>query len=313
MRDALRAEDERTLSAEGIYPHRLELPAYALLARHGHEWDAWNFESFDPGAHAHYDDPKYLPAPIGDPITTELVAALPYEVSQRFAGVSILSQTEKDDIYRRLQRIEDVRPVFAALQWIYQEVNRLAGVYGEAKADALRDVIDSAVRALAKRFLALDFFGAWHDRHASILHPFSKAAELKGALQALEVVSVDTIGHVGYLLDKLSGSTDDNLEGAKLEDLSKLATKDLRFVVYGHTHEAEVVPLRGQGQTDDVYLNTGTFRQRVCRTEDNAGFVTSEYMTYVYFFREDEAAGWRRSGAQASGPAYAAWTGMQTR
>jgi len=37
----------------------------------GHEWDAWNFESFDPGAHAHYEDAQYLPAPIGDPITTE--------------------------------------------------------------------------------------------------------------------------------------------------------------------------------------------------------------------------------------------------
>src|SRR5262249_28404147 len=97
------------------------------------------------------------------------------------------------------------------------------------------------------------------------------------------------------------------------EDLARVGSKDLRFVVYGHTHEAEVVPLHSLGAAEDVYLNTGTFRRRVCRTEDKAGFVAPEYMTYVYFFTDDEAAASRRPRAPVRGRAYAAWRGLRGR
>ena len=40
---------------------------------------------------ADYDDDKYLPAPIGDPITTELAARVPYEMHRRLAHVTALT------------------------------------------------------------------------------------------------------------------------------------------------------------------------------------------------------------------------------
>jgi hypothetical protein len=324
MRAAVGAVDERALGGEGIHQHRLEMPAYGLLARHGHEWDPWNFGSFDPGAHAHYDDAQYLPAPIGDAIAAELVARLPFEVKQRLAGADALSSDEKDEIYTRLQRIENVRPVLASLQWVYQEAERMVGVYGEAKAKEVRAALDCAVRTLAKSFLDLDFYRAWHHRHSSLLHPFSMAAEVRAALEALSVVSTDTIGHVGARLGALASPHGTSLSatalaGAKLEDLARVGSKDLRFVVYGHTHEADLAALHAVGQAEDLYLNTGTFRQRVLRTDDAQGFIASEVMTYLYFFREDEAAAWRgpassaSSGSKLSGPAYTAWTGMRSR
>jgi hypothetical protein len=317
MRAAVDAVDERALSAEGIHRHRLEMPAYGLLARHGHEWDPWNFASFDPGARARYDDDQYLRAPIGDAIAVGLVAPLPFEVKQRLADVSALSPDEKHEIYTRLQRIENVRPVFASLQWVYQEVERLAFVYGDAKAKAVRAALDDAVRTVAKSFLQLDFYRAWHDRHSSLLHPFSMAAEVRAALEALSVVSVHTLGHAGARLDALGPRGESlgtpALAGAKREDLACVGSKDLRFVVYGHTHEADLAPLDAVGQAEDLYLNTGTFRQRVLRTGDARGFIASEYMTYLYFFRDDEAAAWRGPASRLSGPAYAAWTGMRSR
>ncbi len=314
MRAAVGAADERTLSAEGVYPHRLVMHAYGLLARHGHEWDLWNFESFDPAARAHYEDDKYLPAPIGDPITTELVAGLPYEVKLRLADVDGLSPAEKCAIYARLQRIEDVRPMLASLQWAYHETGCMSGTYGQAKADLVRVALDDTVRTLAKRFLALPFYRAWHERHSSLLHPFSKATQLRAALEALSVVNASSQIHLLLLLDKLGSDDDENLDGAKGEDLAHIATQGLRFVVYGHTHEAEVVPLHTIGLAEDMYLNTGTFRQRVFRTEDKQGFIASDYMTYVYFFSDDEAAAWRKhAGSTITGPAYTAWTGMRSR
>jgi hypothetical protein len=311
------AVDERALSAEGIYLHRLELPDYGLLARHGHEWDPWNFESFHPRASAQYEDDKYLPAPIGDPITTELVARVPYEVKLRLAAVSGLAQEEKDALYARLQHIEDVRPLFAALQWIYQEVARIRATIGEAQGRALHAVVDDAVRTSVREFLDLDFYRAWHDRHASILHPLSDAAQLRAALDALSVASVDTLGHVGFLLDKLTSSEDDNRTGAAKENLTRVGTKGLRFVAYGHTHEGLQVALRAGKQTEDLYLNSGTFRKRVFRTDDKNGFITSDYLTYLWFFTEKEAATWRAASSvpspTLSGPAYGMWTGLRSR
>jgi UDP-2,3-diacylglucosamine pyrophosphatase LpxH len=327
MRAAVDAVDEGALSGEGIHRHRLEMPAYGLLARHGHEWDPWNFASFDPHAHAHYDDAQYLAAPIGDAIATELAARLPFEVKQRLAGVTAFSPDEKDEIYTHLQGIENVRPALASLQWVYQEAERLGRAYGDAKVKALRAALDDTVQTLAKSFLELDFYRAWHDRHSSIFHPFSMAAEVHAALEALTVVRADTLGHAGERLGALGAPRGNPLRaaalaGAKLEDLTRVGSKDLRFVVYGHTHEADLAPLDTRGTADDLYLNTGTFRHRVLRTDDARGFIASEVMTYLYFYREDEAAAWRgrastrstaSSGPGRSGPAYAAWTGMRSR
>jgi UDP-2,3-diacylglucosamine pyrophosphatase LpxH len=312
MRAAVDAEDERALSAEGIYPHRLELPDYGLLARHGHEWDPWNFESFHPDAGAQYGDDQYLPAPIGDAITTELVARLPYEVKQRLAALGTLSPEEKTGLYARLQHIEDVRPVFASLQWIHQEVARIGAALGEPKASALRSVVEDAVRTVVRDFLQLDFYRAWHEKHRSLLHPLGDAMQLRAALDALSVVSIDTVGHVGFLLDKLTGSDDPNRAGAMKEDLDRVGNEGLRFVAYGHTHDGLQAALRAGLKTEDVYLNSGTFRKRVFRTDDKAGFVSSEYLTYLWFFSEREATTWRKDPT-LRGPAHAMWTGLQSR
>ncbi|MFZ0931870.1 MAG: metallophosphoesterase [Syntrophobacteraceae bacterium] len=45
---------------------------YGVFARHGHEFDQWNYEGT-----TNYTDADYARVPIGDPITTELVASLP--------------------------------------------------------------------------------------------------------------------------------------------------------------------------------------------------------------------------------------------
>ena len=133
MREAVAATDERTLAAEGIYPHRLEMREYGLLARHGHEWDAWNLRGVRarPRPVHSYEDQDYRATPIGDPITTELAARLPYLMKQRLAATGVLTPDEVTRVYRRLQRIEDVRPLFAALHWIYYEASRF-----EATLDA---------------------------------------------------------------------------------------------------------------------------------------------------------------------------------
>src|SRR5262249_6818608 len=156
----------------------------------------WNFESHRAGLRAtDYTDEDYLPAPIGDAITTELAARLPYEVRARLAPSSLLSDDEKDEIYRRLQRIEDVRPLFAALHWVYQEVARLHAVYGDEKARAVHVAVEDAVRSMVEEFRKLEFFREWFERHHRVLH-FDAAKQLSTLLDTLTLARVDTIASV---------------------------------------------------------------------------------------------------------------------
>jgi len=48
---------------------------YGVLARHGHEYDVWNYEGSD-----NFNDSDYAQVPIGDLITTEIAARLPCTV-----------------------------------------------------------------------------------------------------------------------------------------------------------------------------------------------------------------------------------------
>ena len=313
MRAALGAADEGTLGGEGIHLHRLEMPAYNLLARHGHEWDPWNFESFREGASAaDYSDDEYLPAPIGDPITTELAARLPFEIKQRLAASSALAEEEKLAIYHRLQHVEDVRPVFGALPWVYQEVARLHGAYGTDKTRVVQAALDESMRVIVGGFRQLDFFKAWIDKHHRLFH-FDPPKQLSAALDALMVASVETLAHLGIAFDKLAGDENGGRCRAGAAREARLGTEGARFVVYGHTHGAMLAALSASEHTEDTYLNTGTFRRRVFRTDDKQGFVASEVMSYVTFFREDEAGTWRDPRDRVTGPGYTQWTGTRSR
>jgi hypothetical protein len=313
MREAIGAADERTLGDEGVFPHRVERRDYGVLARHGHEHDVWNFEAHEDGRDVStYGDEEYLAAPIGDPITTELVARLPYEMKRRLAGESGLSDADKLAVYHRMQRIEDVRPVFAALQWAYAEASAMEGALGAAKGRIVHEAAREVLRTLVTDFRKLEFYQRWAHRHDRILR-FDATDQLGAALRALEYVTPDAIERFAKVFGRsVDGALaeDPYRAAAASEALAAVGASGLRFVVYGHTHDPLQAALAASGGTQDVYLNSGTFRQRIFRTDDRMGFVGSEHISYLCFFREAEAAAWRGEGG---GPAYQMWMGARSR
>ena len=86
-----------------------------------------------------------------------------------------------------------------------------------------------------------------------------------------------------------------------------LGLRGLRFVAYGHTHSPLEAALSASEGRSDVYLNSGTFRQSVFRTDDKLGFIGWERLTFLCFFAEDEV---QRQDAR-SGPAFTTWTGAR--
>ena len=172
IRKALGAADEYSLSAEGIFPHRLVLPRYGVLAHHGHECDAWNFERYRGIAPRHYANEEYLFMPIGDIITTELVVRLPYELRRRLqAHPAFADAKELARVCDRLRRIEDVRPLMSSFQWIFFESERLRHKdLSPGQMQALREGLQDSLIDITSSFLQLDFYQAWRHRHRRMAH-----------------------------------------------------------------------------------------------------------------------------------------------
>ena len=84
-------------------------------------------------------------------------------------------------------------------------------------------------------------------------------------------------------------------------DEPALIAPNIRYVVYGHTHEPLVAPIRTRGDQGQLYINTGTWRARYQKAIRDNSFISWKNMTYVIFYRQDE-----RPGRQAD---YETWTG----
>jgi hypothetical protein len=167
------------------------------------------------------------------------------------------------------------------------------------------------MRTIVSEFRQLDFFKAWVDKHHRLLH-IDPPRKLALALDALMVASPDTLAKIGLVFTDLSAEKhgDECFAGAKQE--VRIGTRGQRFVVYGHTHLATQVALSAGPLTADAYFNSGTFRRRVLQTEDKQGYFSTEAISYLCFFREDEVSTWRAAGDRAHGPGYASWMGLRS-
>ena len=264
---------------------------YGVIARHGHEFDPYNYEgaqTFTPG--------DYQKVPIGDPITTELVSRLPFEFKKRLdlsLDAQNISQEERDKIIRNFQEIDNVRPLGAVIEWLLYQV--------KDKPSWLIELIEETVDAVIRQFNELEFVQAWFTRHDKWLDPFDKADQIQIALYILEKFKVFSLEKLFSMATKAKALqfADHLLDAAP--DENALLEPRMRYVVYGHTHEPLVVPLRIRGSMDQIYLNTGTWRKRYQKAARDNSFISWKNMTYVIFYREDE-----RPGRQAD---FETWTG----
>lgn len=272
------------------FPYFYEDVEYGVFARHGHEFDTYNYEGGD-----FFSDKDYLRVPIGDPITTELVAKLPYELTMRLDNLG-LTPEEKARIRRNFEEIEIVRPLSAVIDWLLFQVQ---------KERWLKEVIEDTVDKVIKEFNELDFVKAWYEDHDKLLNPIDEADRVQTILFLLEKFKVFPTAKIWSLLSKAKDyfMKDDLLEAARNEYLH--LDKHIRYVVYGHTHEPLVVPIRtvltASGPLEHFYLNTGTWRTQHRKAVHDSSFITWKNMTYVIFYRPVER--------EADFPVFETWTG----
>jgi len=279
------------------FKHSYENVDYGVFGRHGHEFDKFNYEGGRK-----YKDEDYSGIPIGDPITTELIARLPYVLIQRVREEGNLSPEEQDTLQRNFQEIENVRPFSATLAWL---------LYRVREDRRLKEQIEDSVDQVIDYFNDIPFVEKWYERHDKWYNPFDEADKIQSALYFLEKFKVFSTEKLLELLGKIKklSAKDELLEGAKT-DLSYLDNR-IQYVVYGHTHEPIKSPLRVRTVhskiQQQVYLNTGTWRKRHYECKDSEDFISWKEITYLIFYTNKEKPN------ELDLPVFETWTGSLKR
>jgi len=266
-------------AADDAVRHVYRDARYGVVARHGHEWDVFNYE----GGRS-FADEDYVRVPIGDVITTELVAGLPYTI-MRHPKIQQLPPATQQALQRNLQQIENVRPLHATLHWLFYQVQQ---------HEWLRGVVEDAIDEVVAHFNGLPFVRDWYRRHDRWPSPLDEADQIQAVLFVLDKFRVTRMGGLLALAEALKGIRPRPAEDAARKELSG-ADPDVYYLVCGHTHQPTQVPIQ-IGQAADgkpmerVYLNTGCWGTRHVEAADG-GFVSWKQLAYAVFYAEDENVG----------------------
>jgi UDP-2,3-diacylglucosamine pyrophosphatase LpxH len=273
------------------FSHEFQDLPYGVFARHGHEYDKFNYEGGNS-----YTLQDYQRVPIGDPITTELVARLPYEMQKRITPIPWLTPEQKEDIIRNFQEIENVRPLSAVLEWLLYKVRQ---------DRRLKEIVEDAVQTVIDYFDKLNFVKSWYKRHDKWTEWLDEADKIQALLFLLRHFKVYRTEQLWKLALEASKyfSKDELLEAAPRE--YEHLDPRIRYVVYGHTHDPLEVAIRSfpgnPYPLEQVYINTGTWRGRYFQATQDHSFINWKKMTYVIFYKEGE----RETGF----PVFETWTG----
>jgi len=263
---------------------------YGVLARHGHEYDEFNYEG-GPS----YEHEDYMRVPIGDAVTTELVARLPWRIMKR-AAIKKLPKEQRDRLRRNLQEIENVRPFSAILEWLLYQVKT---------NPTIKESIEDSVDDIISEFNGLNFVKRWYSHHDKWHDFMDEADKIQAVLYLLEKFKIFPSERWMPYLEKIKRrfEKDDLLKAAK-EEYAGLDDR-IRYVVYGHSHMPVQVPIRvietPDGPKQYVYLNTGTWRTLYRRCRQGLGFIGWKNLTYTVFYRREERG--------SDVPAFETWTG----
>jgi len=253
--------------------------AYDVVARHGDVHDRINCAA-DHGQEA---------SSLGDAIIVELLNRFPMEV-----GKELGDDADSREAVRRLREIDNVRPMTHLATWVLETVSELGRGNPRLLAAvdrAMERVVDDFRQDPGVRALAADQLG-WLERWyfwALLADVRRRKVNVLDSWPRL----VDRLVRGWRLLRSLPVST----YGAHALQERGTDGRPPRFVVYGHTHHSESVPLGpaagGEGG-DRFYLNTGTWRT-VWQMAETGGmedhFASWKEMGYVVLYAPGEANG----------------------
>lgn len=284
LQDAVRA----SLPQVADFAAAVERPEYAVLARHGHEWDehthGWRFrrEVLLPAEPVDRFAPEaYQVMAIGEAVTAELMSGLVFHARDLGAPASLVDQ---------LKDVNNLRPLLDVFAWLEWVGGARVGEHRQMLHDALRRALDGLLSStLARQWDRLqrdllvtgDLVDRLEQARALLLGPDFES--FRGRVESLE--------RLQRLVPALLPSEDGLQAGARAEAVfqGEIRPGGVQRVVYGHTHRArhDFFSATADGAVR-MYVNTGTFLPLISRARDGRTFARAQQIAMVFVYRADE-------------------------
>jgi len=267
-------------NSSGPFPHELKesvelealLSRYKVYAQHGDLFDPLNYNK-EKGRNA---------STLGDAFSVEILNRFPLEVEQQLGSVLPLGIVES------LRELVNVRPALATPLWVSSQLRQ--NNVSPADQKKIKDLWDR----MSKNFLKLKFV-----QEGDIPFKFDAVDGLELAIHLTDLISFKTLDSLVVLIRKKLGSEEITFARHALKEEAFLDRR-AQFIVYGHTHHHEIVPLDSfpttTRPTNQIYINSGTwhpyFDLAVYKPEEQK-FIPYQVLTYITFYEDDERQGRR--------------------
>lgn len=234
---------------------------YRVFARHGDIYDPFNFDG-DRDASS-----------LGDAIVIDLINRFPQAVE------AAIGKASDPDLIAELREIDNIRPLIDIPLWIHGACRRAKSPETEKQ---VKEVWNSLVDAFLKNKFVKKHDKPWR---------MDVVDALQLGLKISKLFSLKDM--VNLPLKKFYKKRGDYVSKAFHEEYVRRNMAE--FVVYGHTHHHQVVPLDQVsvpgGILQKTYFNTGTWRkvhQNTLFDEENQEFLSRDVMTFIAFYLEEE-------------------------
>ncbi len=239
--------------------------AHDVFARHGDIYDPFNYEGNRDSSS------------LGDAIVIELLNRFPAEVRRQ------LGDQLPTECLDGLNEIDNVRPLLLIPVWVDALLDNTCKNQPDS-AEKVKDIWND----LAKDFLKLEFVR----NRDKWWNPLDAVDKLELGLKISNKFSFDKIADIIKWFTKKQKAAGDTYHEFSLEE--QAFKEKISFIVYGHTHNSEVVPLDTKTGKDQIYINSGTWRavyEMAKSNTKNPKFVNYKVMTYLSFYKDGERGG----------------------
>lgn len=255
---------------EELGPLHETFARYEAYGRHGDMFDRFNYDA-TRGRDS---------AALGDVFAMEVLNRYPVEVFRTFGDEIPAALIDS------LRKITNVRPALATPLWIAGQIRQ------HASSKSMEDELKAVWDRLGDEFLAQDFVRSY-DRSYRI--------DIVDALELLVRISRRTsfkrINDIVLWARKSMWKGEISFSKFALEE-STFKSGAARYIIYGHTHHHEVIPLDQEGAPPatayQIYLNSGTWHSYFTLTQKDPKaqkFVPYQMLTYIIIYQGDQRGG----------------------
>ena len=239
---------------------------YKVFCRHGDYYDTFNFNS-----QVGRDQ-----ATLGDAFTMEVCNRYPEELKRK--------PDLNPEIVDNLRHITNVRPALATPLWISGQIKRLSNehvITGMNERD-IKKIWDD----LGEKFINLKFV---RDKDTPL---FDMVDKMELAIKVSKLISLETLDNLIYKIQNRRLFGGDNSFAQFALNEPSFRDDTARYIVYGHTHHQETVPLDYDDHGgNQIYFNSGTWHTYFDLARKNPKekkFVPYKALSYITFYKEDE-------------------------